>query len=203
MSLVNIVAVLTSCSSGPGSKLASLKVKYPAYRAELDKDRYRKDTFFARNPNSPFAAVSDSARPFRGLEYFAPDTQFRVAASVEWEKEPAVVKLQTTTGEERPMLRAAKLVFTLKSVPCFLWAYAEPNGHNFFFIPFKDATNGTSTYGGGRYLDLPIPRGDAMVIDFNLAYNPWCHYSHNYSCPLVPAENHLRTAVEAGEKTYR
>jgi uncharacterized protein (DUF1684 family) len=73
---------------------------------------------------------------------------------------------------------------------------------DYLFIPFKDLTNGEDTYGGGRYLDLKIPEGETILIDFNRAYNPYCAYNHNYSCPIPPFENHLKVKIEAGVKKY-
>jgi len=67
-------------------------------------------------------------------------------------------------------------------------------------VPFLDATSGTETYGAGRYLDLePEPDG-TYVLDFNLAYHPYCAYSVEYSCPLTPGENRLPVRIEAGER---
>ena len=61
-------------------------------------------------------------------------------------------------------------------------------------------TNGEETYGGGRYIDLTIPKGDVLIIDFNKAYSPLCAYSYKYSCPIPPAENDLKLRIEAGVK---
>ncbi|MDG1428784.1 MAG: DUF1684 domain-containing protein, partial [Crocinitomicaceae bacterium] len=69
------------------------------------------------------------------------------------------------------------------------------------FIPFRDKTSRHETYGGGRYLDVQIPDRDMMHLDFNLAYNPYCAYSHRYSCPIPPEENTLNVSILAGEKT--
>jgi uncharacterized protein (DUF1684 family) len=74
------------------------------------------------------------------------------------------------------------------------------------FILFKDATSGKETYGAGRYLDLEAERDHTpdgrWILDFNRAYNPWCVYSKDYTCPLVPRENWLEVAIPAGEKDY-
>lgn len=72
---------------------------------------------------------------------------------------------------------------------------------NYLFIPFKDATSGKETYGGGRYLDLEIPEHTELVLDFNTVYNPYCAYSYRYSCPIPPKVNHLMIEINAGEKT--
>ncbi|MEO1747590.1 MAG: DUF1684 domain-containing protein [Pseudomonadota bacterium] len=76
------------------------------------------------------------------------------------------------------------------------------------FLPFKDATSGKSTYGGGRYLldtikgaDLGTDFGGKLVIDFNFAYSPSCAWSPQYVCPLAPEENIFSMPIEAGEKT--
>jgi uncharacterized protein (DUF1684 family) len=71
---------------------------------------------------------------------------------------------------------------------------------NYLFLPFRDSSSGNESYGGGRYLDLDIPKGEKILLDFNLAYNPYCVYSDRYSCPIPPEENRLKTAIRAGEK---
>jgi uncharacterized protein (DUF1684 family) len=74
------------------------------------------------------------------------------------------------------------------------------------WLPFSDASCGTETYGGGRYLsdtikgaDLGIS-GSEILLDFNFAYNPSCAYDDRWSCPLSPSENRLPFAVNAGER---
>ena len=75
----------------------------------------------------------------------------------------------------------------------------NPEYADHLFFPFTDLTNGHQTYGGGRFIDLHIPKdGKNLIIDFNQAYNPYCAYSHNYSCPLVPEENQMDIEVPAG-----
>ena len=77
------------------------------------------------------------------------------------------------------------------------------------FLPFRDATHGRETYGGGRYLYDTIKGADLgagvdeVVLDFNYAYNPSCAYNDRWVCPLSPPENSLPFAVEAGEKLFR
>ncbi len=75
------------------------------------------------------------------------------------------------------------------------------------FLPFADATNRRSTYGGGRYLldtvkgaDLGSA-GSRLILDFNLAYSPSCAYNPRWVCPLAPAGNRLDFPVPAGENT--
>ena len=74
---------------------------------------------------------------------------------------------------------------------------------DYLFLPFTDKTNGDSSYGGGRYLDLKLPEGDSIIIDFNQAYNPYCAYNDKYSCPVPPKSNNLDIEVLAGVKTFK
>lgn len=89
---------------------------------------------------------------------------------------------------------------------CTLQAYrADPRAEQ-LFVPFRDETAGIETYANGRYLDLePEIHRTAegrWVLDFNEAYNPWCEYSDNFTCPYAPPENWLKTSVHAGEKSF-
>lgn len=74
---------------------------------------------------------------------------------------------------------------------------------NSLFLPFTDLTSGVESYGGGRYIDLQIPAGDEILIDFNQSYNPYCAYNHKYSCPIPPQENDLKVEIIAGVKKFK
>ena len=80
---------------------------------------------------------------------------------------------------------------------------APLDAHYFTFIPFVDAQAGKETYGAGRYLDPEVLPDGRLVLDFNLAYNPYCAYNERYSCPIPPAENRLEAVIQAGEKSYK
>jgi uncharacterized protein (DUF1684 family) len=71
------------------------------------------------------------------------------------------------------------------------------------FLPFSDETSGHETYAAGRYLDLEEQGGDDYELDFNLAYNPYCAYNEDYTCPVPPFENKLSVKILAGEKNYK
>jgi uncharacterized protein (DUF1684 family) len=70
-------------------------------------------------------------------------------------------------------------------------------------VPFTDLTCGNESYGGGRYLDIDIPEGEEIIIDFNRCYNPYCAYNEKYSCPLTPAVNDLKVEIKAGVKKFK
>jgi uncharacterized protein (DUF1684 family) len=83
--------------------------------------------------------------------------------------------------------------------------FSKPGERNptVLFLPFFDETSSVSTYGGGRYLDPEYAGGNEIVLDFNLAYNPYCAYVEGYTCPLPPPENRIDAEVNAGEKNYK
>ncbi|MGZ6286090.1 MAG: DUF1684 domain-containing protein [Ktedonobacterales bacterium] len=176
------------------------------YAEELGEFRQSKDEFFAGSPQSPLPQEERDGG-FEGLSYYPPNLALRVEAEVVPFEKPDVVQLATSTGEIRPQLRYAELRFRLGDRDLKLIGFAEPHEHHTheLFVPFRDATSGRETYGAGRYLEVEVdhgPDGETAVIDFNLAYNPYCAYSPYYSCPVPPAENTLPVAITAGERNY-
>lgn len=158
---------------------------YEALRAE-------KDAFFASSRHSPIP----KGRSFEGLAYFAPDPAQVYRAEVE-PGDGAPVQVATSDGQARTYRRAGSVLIAPAGTDVTLTLYRTP-GHPGYFLPFRDATSGTETYGSGRYLDLE--EGDSVVVDFNLAYHPYCAYSDRYSCALPPAENWLDIPIRAGER---
>lgn len=171
------------------------------YVESLRRMRREKDQWFKVSPHSPLPAEERGA--FAGLRYFEPDPAYRVDATWEPDAAPPVVRMQTSTGEERDYLVAGKFRFMLEGREHALNGYAPLQAHaHDLFVPFRDETSGKDTYGAGRYLEVSLPHHGRAEIDFNLAYNPHCAYSEAYSCPFPPPENWLKAAVRAGEKTY-
>lgn len=177
------------------------------YAEELRQFRTRKDEFFASSAQSPIPAAT-RASTFGGLAYFAPDVRFRVRAVLRPFANPDIVPLGSTKGDIRPQLRYGELIFTLDGRACRLTAYKDADDFESLalFVPFRDTTSGRESYGAGRYLETEeetAAEGVARhaMLDFNLAYSPWCAYNEAYSCTLPPAENTLPVAVTAGERT--
>ncbi|MET1260098.1 DUF1684 domain-containing protein [Flagellimonas sp. DF-77] len=152
-------------------------------------DRYRKD--------------------FIGLDFFEPDTTYVVEARFERTPDAQPFFLATNTDRKTEEVVFGVAYFELNGASHQLEVYrsldliGEEGYEDYLFLPFADDTNGESTYGGGRYIDLTIPEGEVLVIDFNLAYNPYCVYNKKYSCPLVPRQNYLKTKVKAGVKDFK
>jgi len=109
--------------------------------------------------------------------------------------------MATSTGKVRTYVRAGKLSFEIHKKQS-LTLFRSTSDSNHYFLPFRDATSGVTTYGGGRYLDMAVEAGGWVVLDFNYAYNPFCAYNDDYDCPIPPAENSLSIPIEAGEKAY-
>jgi len=175
---------------------------FGAYLAAIAHEREAKDEFFHDSPQSPIPA--ETRATFRGLAYWPIDPGY-VVIDLELGPYvgdgPATFEIPTSDGRLRPAERAGTFSFELGGAPRTLTAYrlANMTGGS-LFVPFLDATSGTETYGAGRYLDVePEPDG-RYFLDFNLAYQPYCAYAPQYSCPLTPAENRLATRVEAGER---
>lgn len=170
----------------------------------VEEHRRAKDDAFRSTPDSPIPAEGRAA--FGGLRYFPIDARFAVDATFRAEASPDTVMLGTTHGDDvRPALRAGTLVFTLGSTKHRLTVYQIlPLDARHYFVAFQDSTSGIETYHGGRYLEVAALDESAPVkLDFNMAYNPYCAYNADYSCPLVPAENRLAASIRAGERTWK
>ncbi len=159
--------------------------------------RAAKDDYFRQSSHSPL--TQDQQKSFKQLPYFAPTEALVVTATIERFENPDSIKMQSSTGKLIDYMRWGKATFFVGTEEVSLVLYYSGNG---LFLPFRDATSGSSTYGAGRYLDLEIPAGDELILDFNLAYNPYCAYNERWTCPVPPFENWLTVAIEAGEKSF-
>jgi uncharacterized protein (DUF1684 family) len=160
--------------------------------------RATRDELFRTHPQSPKPG-------YEGLAYYDYDPAARVLAELEdVDAPPAAIE---TSGTEPMLFRPFALAhFELRGAPLTLeldWLESYGGG---VFLCFRDATSGTETYGGGRYLldtvkgaDLGEEEGK-LVLDFNFAYNPSCSYEPSWVCPLAPPANRLGVTVRAGER---
>jgi len=145
-------------------------------------------------------------KTFKGLDFFKFDSAYVVKAEIKLTPDSQFFAMKTTTSRVSQERVYGILSFMLKGKQFKLNVYkakeAAEGYENYLFLPFLDHTNGGTSYGGGRYIDLQIPEGNTMVIDFNKAYNPYCAYNKKYSCPIVPRENYLDITIEAGLKKF-
>jgi len=174
------------------------------WKANIEMGRRQKDRFFASHPQSPLP-YSDRAA-FRGLVYWPPDPDYRFELELNEHEEKEIVEVADSQGQTRTLWRWGEFRFQTAGQECTLQAYKSDPDEERLFVPFRDETSGKESYGAGRYLDLDpdehLTRKGRWVVDFNQAYNPWCAYSENYSCPFVPPENWLKVPIRAGEKNY-
>ena len=176
------------------------------YTAELRANREEKDDFFADHPQSPIPP--EHREGFSGLDYFDPDPDSRVEATVTVYNDPEPVPMETTAGDEVRYVRIATFAFDLDDREHELHGYRQrpDDDDEAVFVPFRDKTTGQESYRGGRYLELhpdeELRDGATVTLDFNLAYTPFCAYTDAFSCPLPPEENWLDAAVRAGERGW-
>ena len=161
--------------------------------------RIARDALFASHPQSP---VPDDRRAgFTGMRFFPHDPSWRLAARVETDAAGSSISgpdgVFTTIGVAVAMRGEHEIRLPL------LWLEAYGGG---LFLPFRDATNGDDTYGGGRYLldqakgaDLGTDADGALILDFNFAYHPSCAHDPRWTCPLAPADSMVPMPVRAGE----
>jgi uncharacterized protein len=165
--------------------------------------RTRRDELFASHPQSPVAPESRAG--YAGANYYRYDPRYRVPADMV-DAERLDLDIATSRWSTYRFTRFASVRFDLDGrrleLDCF-WLQGYGGG---LFLPFGDPTNGTCTYGGGRYLLDSVKGADLgeddgrLVLDFNFAYNPSCAYDPRWVCPLAPAGNRLPVPVEAGER---
>lgn len=207
---VFILAVLVSCKQEKKYHDAA-----QIDTAEVKSDKIADILKFQQALNAEFKDPETSPLPdryrkdFEGLDFYEPDTTYVVNA--EFIRTPEALPFSMPTNTERQSTEVLYGIakFSLNGKPQQLEIYQTPElieqekYKDYLFLPFTDTTNGKETYGGGRYLDLKIPVGNTIVLDFNKAYNPYCAYNKKYSCPLVPAVNSLSLAVRAGVKAFK
>jgi uncharacterized protein (DUF1684 family) len=163
--------------------------------------RRGRDELFRSHPQSPLAA-GDPLRE-SGLPYFPYDPSFRFELPVLPPDRTQRFEPQTSDGGLRLDLVGHLAVDGL-DIRLDLWWIAQYGGG--LFLPLRDGTAGTETYGGGRYLldtakgaDLGTSSG-RLVVDFNFLYHPSCRYSDRWACPLAPEGDRTAVAVPAGER---
>jgi uncharacterized protein (DUF1684 family) len=173
------------------------------------------DTEFQREINAEYKDASTSPlkdkdrKNFKSLAFFSFDSTYVVTAKFEKTPNETPFEMKTTTDRLPIYVKYGIVTFNLKGNMYQLNVYqnqdlTKKEGYDdYLFLPFLDNTNGEESYGGGRYIDLRIPDGDELVIDFNTAYNPYCAYNEKYSCPIVPRVNYLELKVEAGVKAFK
>ncbi len=185
---------IAACGSSPAEE---------DYAAKIAAVRAAKDDSFKNAPDSPVPA--DKKATLIPLAYFPIDEGYTAPATLEPSADRSRIEVPTSTGQIRNLERIGTLKFSVKGQALRLTAFRdlESRDADRLFVPFSDLTSGAETYPAGRYMELdPTPTG-IYVVDFNIAYHPYCYYSPEFDCPFPPKENRLAMPIRAGEKMQK
>jgi len=169
------------------------------FQQELNKE-------YANRETTPLMA--EDLATFKGLDFYPINKKFFVNAHFVRTPKEKPFKMKTSTNRTPVYIKYGEVHFEIDGQKCKLNVYQDleliqnPKYKDDLFLPFFDKTSGKESYIGGKYIDLKIPKGNTIAIDFNTSYNPYCAYSYRYSCPKVPLENDLKVAIRAGVKKF-
>ena len=161
---------------------------------------------FADSLKSPL--TKEDLNHFKGLDFFPINEKYIVEATFVRTKKEKPFGMKTTTSRTPLYKKYGELLFSIEGKEFKLNVYQNIDlikklGYDdYLFLPFSDLTCGKESYIGGRYVDVRIQKGTIWTIDFNKAYNPYCAYNYEYSCPIVPLENDLDIEILAGVKKF-
>ena len=160
---------------------------------------------FRTHPQSPIPTERRAGYDGPPLAGYDPAWRFAVPLAPLQEDAPHAAD----AGEDgalrlTPVGRTIGLAATLGRELTVFWVNGYGGG---LFLPFRDATSGESTYGGGRYLldgvksaDLGTDADGRLILDFNFAYHPSCAHNPRWTCPLAPPENWVEAEAPVGER---
>ena len=161
---------------------------------------------YADKEKSPL--TEEDFKTFTHLDFFPITDEFIIKAKFIRARKEKPFEMKTTTARLPIYKKYGELHFTFEGNEYKLSVYQnldliKKEGYeDYLFLPFSDTTNGEETYIGGRYIDCRIQKELEWTIDFNKAYNPYCAYNYEYSCPIVPLENDLDVEILAGVKKF-
>jgi uncharacterized protein (DUF1684 family) len=161
---------------------------------------------YADSKTSPL--LPEDLKEFKSLDYYPANEKFYVVAQFVRTANEQPFEMKTSTDRKPVYVKYGEAHFSIEGQLFKLNIYRnielskKEQYKDYLFLPFSDLTCGNESYIGGKYIDLKIPQGDTIVIDFNRSYNPYCAYSPKYSCPKVPLENDLKIAIRAGVKKF-
>ena len=145
---------------------------------------------------------------FKTLDFYPINENAFVVAQFTRTENEKPFEMQTSTARKPMYVKYGEARFQLEGKEFKLNIYRnielskKEEYKDYLFLPFSDLTCGKESYIGGKYIDLKVPTGNTIVIDFNQSYNPYCAYSHKFSCPKVPLENDLAIEIKAGVKKF-
>ena len=187
VALLLVIGLGAGCASTPEST---------SYRQEVLQHRVEREMSL-RDKNSVLPPAA--RKQFKGLNYYPVDSTYRFTVPLEPAASRDTVWMVESTGGMAPKVRIGHVDVPFPDDTARLSVF-RVQGQETLWVPFGDATNQSTTYPAGRYLDAPMESDSTLVLDFNKAYNPTCDYNPDYTCPLPPSSNRLALAVPAGEQ---
>ena len=164
------------------------------------------NTEYADGKTSPL--MTEDLATFKTLDFYPASEKFFVVAKFVRTKKEKPFEMKTSTDRKPMYVKYGEVHFAIDGSNFKLNVYKnialskQKKYKDHLFLPFSDLTCGQESYIGGKYIDLKIPKGKTIAIDFNTSYNPYCAYNHKYSCPIVPLENDLNIEIKAGVKKF-
>jgi len=191
MKTLTVILLTLTISFATGNKKYIKEIK--AFQKELN------DLYLDKEKSPLSKKQRKKFKKNKGHNFFPIEEKFRVVAQLDRTKLEKNIQFPTSTTRIAVYDVYARATFTLNDKEYTLNLYQshrlreKPEYADNLFLPFKDLTAGEETYGGGKFLDLTIPDGDTIVIDFNKSYHPYCAYSDNY---------YLDYRIEAGVMNF-
>ncbi|NWF88504.1 MAG: DUF1684 domain-containing protein [Ignavibacteriaceae bacterium] len=174
------------------------------YIAAIEKQRLEKDDYMKNDPSFPFNFKGKVA--FHPLKYFDVDPDFVFHSKLFEYPVKDTITIFGTKGEERKVIRYGFVKFDYKNKKYQTNVYkgSTKNGTEYYSIWFTDKTTNNESYGVGRYLDFDLypEKNYVYTVDFNLAYNPYCAYSADYTCAIPTKDDYIDLEITAGEKKF-
>ena len=168
------------------------------YESFIHKEREAKNTFMQNSEISPL-----KGKYSQELQYYPVDISYRILSKIHFLKTKSFIEVMSSDNNTIFFEKIAFVKFYLKGKEHRVMLLKNTDSQE-YFIPFLDSTNGKETYSGGRYLPVEMKKNTQdVLLDFNKAYNPYCHYDSTYTCPIPPPENYLRANIQSGEKLYK
>ncbi len=186
------------------SELKNIEPLDENYISATLSDRALKDSALQYDVQSPFNR--DPKATFSPLKYYEPTSEF-IFKSKLFENDPKdTVDVYGTRGELRRVINYGFVILNYNGEDYKVNVYKgfSRQGQPYYSIWFTDKTTGNETYGVGRYLDFEKDSDPDHIytIDFNWAYNPYCAYSAEFTCPIPRGEDYIDIEIKAGEKNF-
>ncbi len=191
-----------ACGKGRDQRLCqAAHLKDPiAYTKAVENARSERDSLYHDPKTSPVA--KEDLPGWKGLEFYPVKPSYVLEGRLVRRLKPIPLKIPDTGGETREAEEIGYFLVDLGAGPEKLTVFHMLQSDS-LFLPFLDATSGEETYPAGRYLELQDLGQERYRLDFNLAYNPYCAYGGDWSCPITPQSNRLKAAIRAGERGYK